>query len=46
MKTNEFLVYEAPQVEVVEVEVERGFASSSDGDIDPYNTPANNGGWS
>ena len=30
MKTNEFLVYEAPQVEVVEVKVERGFASSGE----------------
>lgn len=29
MKTNEFLNYEAPQVEVIEVEVEKGFAISS-----------------
>lgn len=28
MKTNEFLSYEAPQVEIVEVEVEQGFATS------------------
>lgn len=28
MKTNEFLNYEAPQVEIVEVEVEQGFAVS------------------
>lgn len=28
MKTNELLVYEAPLVEVVEVEVEKGFAAS------------------
>jgi hypothetical protein len=28
MKTNEFLNYEAPQVEVIEVEVEKGFAIS------------------
>ena len=28
MKTNEFLSYEAPQVEIVEVEVEQGFAVS------------------
>ena len=28
MKTNEFLNYEAPQVEVIEVEVEQGFAVS------------------
>lgn len=30
MKTNEFLNYEAPQVEIVEVEVEKGFAVSGD----------------
>lgn len=30
MKTNEFLNYEAPQVEIVEVEVEQGFAVSID----------------
>ncbi len=28
MKANEFLNYEAPQVEIVEVEVEQGFATS------------------
>ena len=28
MKTTEFLDYEAPQVEVIEVEVEKGFANS------------------
>ena len=28
METNETMVYEAPQVEIVEVEVEKGFASS------------------
>lgn len=30
MKTNEFLNYEAPQVEIVEVEVEKGFAASGE----------------
>ena len=35
MKTNEFLNYEAPQVEIVEVEVEQGFAVSGIDDI-PY----------
>ena len=30
MKTNEFLSYEAPQVEIIEVEVEQGFAVSGD----------------
>ena len=33
MNNNEFLNYEAPQVEVVEVEVEKGF-SGSNGSID------------
>lgn len=28
MKTEETLVYEAPQVEIIEVEVEKGFAAS------------------
>lgn len=28
MNTQEFLNYEAPQVEVIEVEVEKGFAGS------------------
>ena len=39
MKTTEFLDYEAPQVEVIEVEVEQGFATSGeDAPIDfiPY----------
>ena len=35
MKTNEFLNYEAPQVEVIEVEVEQGFAVSGIDDM-PY----------
>ena len=29
MKTNEILNYEAPQVEIIEVEVEKGFAASN-----------------
>ena len=29
MNTQEFLNYEAPQVEVIEVEVEKGFAASN-----------------
>ena len=33
-KEQELAAYEAPQVEVIEVEVESGFATS--GDIDPY----------
>jgi hypothetical protein len=35
MKTNDFLNYEAPQVEVIEVEVEQGFAVSGIDDM-PY----------
>ena len=35
MKTTEFLDYEAPQVEVIEVEVEQGFAVSGIDDM-PY----------
>ena len=35
MKTNEFLNYEAPQVEIVEVEVEQCFAVSGIDDM-PY----------
>lgn len=34
MKTTEFLNYEAPQVEIVEVEVEKGFAVS--GNLDDF----------
>lgn len=36
MNNNEFLNYEAPQVEIVEVEVEKGFATSSGIDDMPY----------
>lgn len=35
MKTNEILNYEAPQVEIIEVEVEQGFAVSGIDDM-PY----------
>lgn len=31
MKKQEFVKYETPQVEVIEVEVEKGFATSGDG---------------
>ena len=31
MKTAEIMNYEAPQVEIVEVEVEKGFAASGSG---------------
>ena len=36
MKEMEMLYYEVPQVEVIEVEVEKGFAASGkgDGDVD------------
>lgn len=30
MKAEETLVYEAPQVEIIEVEVEKGFATSAE----------------
>ena len=39
MKTNDFLNYEAPMVEVIEVEVEQGFSVSDSTDINyggPY----------
>lgn len=38
MKTNEILNYEAPQVEIIEVEVEKGFATSNGIDDMPYGT--------
>ena len=31
MKTNDIEMYEAPKVEVIEVEVEKGFAGSGEG---------------
>ena len=40
MKKIEFVKYDAPQVEVIEVEVEKGFAGS-DGD-DNINMPGGN----
>lgn len=30
MKTEEMMIYEAPQVEIIEVEVEKGFATSAE----------------
>lgn len=36
---NELLIYETPLVEIIEVEVEKGFANTStnpDGEIDPW----------
>ena len=41
MKTNDFLNYEAPQVEVIEVEVEKGFATSTA----PIDDMPYGGGW-
>ena len=35
MKEKETLNYEAPQVEIIEVEVEQGFAASVDPSLDP-----------
>ena len=37
MKTEEKMVYEAPQVEIIEVEVEKGFAMSSVSTLSDYN---------
>ena len=37
MKTEEKMVYEAPQVEGIEVEVEKGFATSSVSTLSDYN---------
>ena len=34
MKEQDFMAYESPQVELVEVFVEQGFAASGDGDLD------------
>ena len=41
MKEEKTMNYEAPRIEIIEVEVEKGFAAS--GDIDPYNDGT---GWS
>ena len=35
MKKMEFIKYDAPQVEIIEVEVEKGFAASPGGSINP-----------
>ena len=40
MNMNEVIGYEAPLVEIVEVEVEKGFAVSGDGNDDPMNPSA------
>ena len=42
MNKNEVLNYEAPQVEVIEVEVEKGFATSTA----PIDDMPYGGGWS
>ena len=36
MKTEEMMAYEAPQVEVIEVEVEKGFATSADAALSDF----------
>ena len=36
MKTEEMLVYEAPQVEIIEVEVEKGFATSAEAELSDF----------
>ena len=35
-KEQELAAYEAPQVEVIEVEVEKGFATSNDGQLTDF----------
>lgn len=37
MDTLNKLIYESPNVEVIEIQVEKGFASSSDGDPEGIN---------
>jgi len=44
MKETVFQDYEAPQVEIVEVEVEQGFQASGPAPIDDM--PYRSGGWS
>ena len=34
MKKMEFIKYDAPQVEIIEVEVEKGFAATGDGNVE------------
>ena len=36
MKTTEFLNYETPQVEIIEVEVEKGFATSTGATLNDF----------
>lgn len=39
MKTKEFLKYEVPLVEIIEVKVEKGFAISNEGQYIPVTPP-------
>ena len=43
MNKEKTMNYEAPRIEVIEVEVERGFATSGESDIDAYSDGT---GWS
>jgi len=45
MKETVFQDYEAPQVEIVEVEVERGFAGSGDPQFTPFGGPGREDDW-
>ena len=38
MKTKEFVKYDAPEVEIIEVEVEKGFATSGEGETGDITT--------
>ena len=44
MKTEEMMVYEAPQVEVIEVEVEKGFAASAEPTLSDFGYGGDLGG--
>ena len=44
MKTKEFVKYDAPEVEIIEVEVEKGFAASPESDTEGGGTAGGFGG--
>lgn len=45
MKKIEVLGYEAPEVEIIEVEVEKGFAASGEDEKDPTGDGEDFGSW-
>ena len=42
---NDFLIYETPQVEIIEVEVEKGFANSPDNNNTENPKEGEESGW-